>query len=131
MRKKENEKFPVGNAKLIDLLQRIGQHGDQTGFTYPVLEQIAHNVDNGDFYKALVVSTEEPRTKSIYTFQVTQHWLYNISACRFGGAASATGVMPEFAGGKRCISPTRKSTTYGYCAGWLTRVCWTGSKRSG
>ena len=99
VRKKENEKFPVGNAKMIALLQTIGQHGDQTGFlTYPVLEQIAHKVDNAEFYKALAMSTEDPRTKSIYTFLVTDALLYNISACRFGGAASATGITPEFEG---------------------------------
>jgi hypothetical protein len=99
VRKKENDKFPVGNAKLLGLLQTIGQHGDQTGFTYPVLEQIAHKVDNADFYKALVTATADPRTNSIFTFLPTQHLLYNISACKIGGAASATGIMPEFGGG--------------------------------
>ena len=99
VRKKENDKFPVGNSKLIAKLQEIGQHGDQTGFTYPVMEQIAHKVDNAEFYRALVLSTVEPRTKAVYTFIPSQHWLFNISACRFGGAASATGIMPEFGGG--------------------------------
>jgi len=105
--KKENEKFPVGNAQLTLLLRNHGCHGDQTGTRYPVMEQIACNVENAKFYTALVSATADPRTKAAFTFPMPAHLLYNICATRFGGAASLLGVLPEFGGAASITDFTR------------------------